>query len=138
MASSRKIEYSWPLLDVRLVRLFLSIPSEENYYRGMGRYLHRRAIDGVVPEMVAWKQGKYMGPVNIDDQLNAAGELIAVSGLHPAIEEFVDMGKLEEQITELSHSPNNIIEGSRKLQLNMNIRAVSQVNAWMKHIQPVH
>ena len=49
MASARKIEYRWPLLDIRLVKLFLSIPSEENYFRGMGRYLHRRAIAGVRP-----------------------------------------------------------------------------------------
>ena len=61
MAAGRKIEYRWPLLDIRLVRLFLSIPSEENYYRGMGRYLHRRAIDGIVPKMVTWKQSKDMG-----------------------------------------------------------------------------
>jgi len=32
MAAARKIEYRWPLLDIRLVKLFLSIPSEENYY----------------------------------------------------------------------------------------------------------
>lgn len=49
MAAARKIEYRWPLLDVRLVKLFLSIPAEETYFRGMGRYLHRRAINGVPP-----------------------------------------------------------------------------------------
>ena len=27
MAAARKIEYRWPLLDVRLVKLFLGIPS---------------------------------------------------------------------------------------------------------------
>ena len=135
MASSRKIEYRWPLLDIRLVSLFLSIPSEENYYRGMGRYLHRRAIDGIVPEMVAWKQDKYMGPINIDNPLNTAGELLTASSLHPSMGEFVDIVKLEQQIKELSHSRNKSIERSRKWQFNMNIRAVSQVSAWMKHIQ---
>lgn len=41
-----------PLLDVCLVRLFPDIPSEENFHRGIGRYLHRRAIDGVVPDTI--------------------------------------------------------------------------------------
>jgi asparagine synthase (glutamine-hydrolysing) len=137
MAAGRKIEYSWPLLDVRLVQLFLSIPSEENFYRGMGRYLHRRAIDGIVPQMVAWKQGKDMGPMNIDGYQIAAEELFALSDLHPIMKEYVDMEKLEYQIKDLPLFRANQIEDDRKFQFAANIRAVFQVNAWMKYLEEI-
>ena len=135
MASGRKIECGWPLLDVRLVKLFLSIPSEENFFRGMGRYLHRRAINGIVPKTVAWKRDKYMGQVNIDRWQHIAGELIAVHCLHPAMEEFVDMGQLEQQIKELPDLWNKSIEDGRNFQIIRNIRTVSNVDAWMKYIK---
>lgn len=129
MAAGRKIEYSWPLLDVRLVKLFLSIPSEENFYRGMGRYLHRRAIDGVVPQMVAWKQGKYMGPRNPDGLPDVAGELIALSELHPAVKDYVDMKKLEQQCKKWPSLQNKEMTDGRKFQLTRNIHAVKQIDA---------
>jgi asparagine synthase (glutamine-hydrolysing) len=135
MASGRKIEYSWPLLDVRLVKLFLSIPSEENFFRGMGRYLHRRAIDGVVPEMAAWKKDKNMGSVSINAQQNTLGELAAARPLHPAMEEFVNMVQFERQIKDLPHLMRGSTLDGRKAQINWNIRAVSQVSAWIGHLE---
>jgi asparagine synthase (glutamine-hydrolysing) len=62
MAASYGVEYSWPLWDIRLVQQYLSTPNIEKFGpKGIGRYLHRRAIDGVVPKRVAWKQNKHMG-----------------------------------------------------------------------------
>ena len=56
MAASHGIDYRWPLWDVRMVQQYLSTPSIENVGpKGIGRYLHRRAIDAVVPKRVAWK-----------------------------------------------------------------------------------
>ncbi len=62
MAAAYGVDYCWPLWDVRLVQQYLSTPSIEKVGpKGMGRYLHRRAIDGVVPKRVAWKPSKDMG-----------------------------------------------------------------------------
>lgn len=62
VAAAYGVDYRWPLWDVRLVQQYLSTPSIEKVGpRGIGRYLHRRAIDGIVPHRVAWKPSKDMG-----------------------------------------------------------------------------
>jgi asparagine synthase (glutamine-hydrolysing) len=135
MAAGRKIEYSWPLLDVRLVKLFLSIPSEENFSRGMGRYLHRRAIDGVVPKMVAWKQGKYMGPVKTDNQPNNPEGVMTLSDLHPAIKDYVDTEKLDKQIPAAADFRDKSKKDDKVFQFQRNIHAVEHINAWLKYLE---
>lgn len=136
MAAGRRIEYRWPLLDIRLVRLFLSIPSAENYYRGMGRYLHRRAIDGIVPKMVAWKQGKDMGAVMGQDQRDANHLLhFSVSELHPALAEYIDMEKLNRQIEQLPAIMDNGMGDNKRFQFTRNIQAVMSLCVWMKYIE---
>jgi asparagine synthase (glutamine-hydrolysing) len=128
MAASRKIEYSWPLLDVRLVKLFLSVPSEENFSRGMGRYLHRRAIDGIVPKMVGWKQSKNMGSIE------AARQPLSIPCLHPAMERFVNIRRLQQQIKDLSALQNSSISNARRFQIIQNSSAISQASAWVRHM----
>lgn len=93
MAAARGVEYRWPLLDVRLVQLFLSIPAEQKYAKGVGRLLHRRAVSGIVPDLVAWKPGKSMG----DSLAPPEGHipfLMDPDALHPALAELVDREKL--------------------------------------------
>jgi len=63
MAASYRIDYRWPLLDRRLIAQFLATPSIEKRYRNWGRYLHRRACAGTIPEKILWKQSKYLGGI---------------------------------------------------------------------------
>ena len=106
MAASYGIEYRWPLWDARLVQQYLSTPSIEKHGpRGIGRYLHRRAISGTVPERVAWKPAKDMGNNRVAD---AAGEKNAANlvpdfrrneaNMHPALVELIDRDKWRKQI----------------------------------------
>ncbi len=60
VAASYGIDYRWALLDRRLMQQYLSTPAVWKYAEGTGRYLHRRAISGIVPDKVAWKPGKSM------------------------------------------------------------------------------
>lgn len=61
-AAAWGIDYRWPLWDARLVQLYLSTPTIEKFGPGgIGRYLHRCAIDGIVPAKVAWRPTKSMG-----------------------------------------------------------------------------
>ncbi|HNX96252.1 MAG TPA: asparagine synthase-related protein [Candidatus Aminicenantes bacterium] len=132
MALSYGIEYRWPLLDVRLVRLFLAIPNGEQYFRGMGRYLHRRAVDGVVPKAIAWKQGKSMGPFDDGGASGDAGISREVERLHPALERILDLGKLRAQIAFLPIT-GRVPEGDpRGFACRRNLRAVALLNAWLK------
>jgi asparagine synthase (glutamine-hydrolysing) len=62
MASSFGVDYVWPLLDMRLIQQWLSSPSIWKVGDGdLGRYLHRKSVEGVCPESVTWKKNKDMG-----------------------------------------------------------------------------
>jgi len=131
ITAARKIEYRWPLLDVRLIKLFLSIPSEENYFRGMSRYLHRRAIDGVVPNLVAWKKSKHMGNrVGIDhlDHVDIAS--ITTTDLHPELVKLIDLKKFNEQLTAIAQS-NAKKDDNRISLFRRNMKAVKTLNQWL-------
>ncbi len=60
-ASTYGMEYRYPLLDRRLIQQFLSTPSIEKRRGSMGRYLHRRAMDGRIPDSICWQKTKSMG-----------------------------------------------------------------------------
>lgn len=106
MAAAHGVEYRWPLWDVRLVQQYLSTPSIEKVGpKGVGRYLHRRAIDGVVPHPVAWKPSKGMGySVAMQDfrqgglQQMAEWAQALESDLHPELVALIDGPKIKSQI----------------------------------------
>ena len=133
MAATYGIDYRWPLLDVRLIQCFLSIPSSEKYSRGIGRYLHKRAIAHMVPKEVVNQYSKYMGEsVTFYEprhrQLNQE--------LHPALWDVVNMSKLLDQEKEMkrilnqdsSQFFNNTLFMHRK-----NIRQVNELDHWLKY-----
>ena len=135
MAAARKIEYRWPLLDVRLVKLFLSIPSEENYFRGMGRYLHRRAIDGVVPNLVTWKKSKNMGNiVGSDHRGRMDMDTVSITDLDPELTKLLDVKKLNEQIMAMAQSENKKID-DLSFQFRRNRQTVKNIDQWLKQLQ---
>ena len=61
MAASFRVDYRWPLLDRRLIQQYLSTPSIEKFSWRANRYLHRRAVEDVVPAKVIWKPSKDLG-----------------------------------------------------------------------------
>ena len=61
-AATYAIEYRYPLFDRRLIQQFLHTPSIEKGKGSLGRYLHRRAVAGRIPDSIAWQQSKDMGP----------------------------------------------------------------------------
>jgi asparagine synthase (glutamine-hydrolysing) len=65
VAASYGVEYRWALLDRRLIQQYLHTPAVWKFGEGYGRYLHRRAIAGIVPDKVAWKRSKSMGDVRV-------------------------------------------------------------------------
>lgn len=136
MAAARRIEYRWPLLDVRLVRLFMSVPAEEHFYRGLGRYLHRRTVQGMVPDLVTWKKSKDMGAIIGFDQGAAAGAPPpAVDKLHPRLIELVDVAKLRGRIAALPAEANNH-HLLQHFELQRDLRAVRKLDLWLKQRFP--
>jgi asparagine synthase (glutamine-hydrolysing) len=57
-AAARRLEYRCPLLDIRLVEFHLAAPAHLKRKNGYGRYLFRRAIEGVVPPEIQWRTDK--------------------------------------------------------------------------------
>lgn len=52
------IEYGYPLLDVRLVEFYYSLPTHLKINGGTRRYIYRKAIKGIVPESIRWRNDK--------------------------------------------------------------------------------
>ncbi len=110
MAAAYGVDYRWPLWDTRLVQQYLSTPSIEKVGpKGMGRYLHRRAIDGIVPKRVAWKPSKDMGYGQLLAKMKSTGIIRVANSakelettLHPALKELIDVNKFRQQISQAS------------------------------------
>jgi len=124
MAASYGIEYRWPLLDPRLIQCFLSIPSSEKYKKGMGRYLHRCAVSGIVPDNITWKASKYMGE-RVTQHTHAHS---LNTSLHPDLLPLINLPKLKQQASNQ--------EPSLTFQLRRNITHVNQLDNWLKYHFP--
>jgi len=58
MAKANRIEYQYPLLDVKLIELFYNLPSNLKFRNGIGRYIYRRAMKDILPEEICWRVDK--------------------------------------------------------------------------------
>jgi asparagine synthase (glutamine-hydrolysing) len=52
------IEYRYPFLDKRLIECYLALPTRLKARNGIGRYAIRKAIEGIVPEKIQWRNDK--------------------------------------------------------------------------------
>lgn len=139
VAATYGVEYRWPLLDARLIQQYLSTPSIEKADRSADRYLHRRAVEGVLPAKVTWKPDKNMGGFGSPD---GRGALDACWGgpatleearrqeaqLHPAIEELIDRNRLRRQIDDAASGRLN---AEASLQFDRNVARVRWLNHWL-------
>lgn len=138
MAAAYGVDYRWPLWDARLVQQYLSTPGIEKVGpKGIGRYLHRRAIDGVVPRRVAWKPSKDMGYARLQQEMNHNGIVqVAESArrlatrLHPAIEELIDPDKFREQIERAALGQ---ADGAFAFAFRRSTHAARWLNAWFSN-----
>ena len=137
MAASYGVDYRWPLWDVRLVQQYLSTPSLEKLGpQGMGRYLHRRAIQGVVPQRVAWKPSKDMGYGALRERQAEGLPRLAQTAkdleadLHPSLEKLVDRPKWRGQIQTVLEG-NDLGEGF-SFGFRRGLYALQALDTWLK------
>lgn len=137
MAASYGVDYRWPLCDVRLVQQYLSTPSLEKVGpRGMGRYLHRRAIAAVVPQRIAWNPYKDMG----------YGELLATlrvqwvrqgaedarrldNDLHPLLDELINRKTLRAIIRQAELGK---VDAAFAYSCRYGVGALNWLDRWLK------
>ncbi len=53
-------------MDKRLIEFCLALPAEQKLSRGFGRVVMRRALSGILPELVQWRPGKADLSTNFD------------------------------------------------------------------------
>lgn len=136
VAATYGVEYRWPLWDVRLVQQYLSTPSIEKVGPdGMGRYLHRRAIEEVVPKRVAWKPSKDMGYGQLRQKRQSQGMVKQVANaerherhLHPALEAIIDRAKLK---TRIERAKNGAWDDTFFFSFSRSANAISWLNLWL-------
>lgn len=138
MAASFGIDYRWPLWDVRLVQQYLSTPSIEKVGpKGIGRYLHRRAIDQVVPMRVAWKPSKDMGYAALIDAHRGTGLIglaeqvrVLEADLHPTLISLVDRPKLQRQIEQAA--AGQMTDDGLAFNFRRSVGALQWLDRWLK------
>jgi asparagine synthase (glutamine-hydrolysing) len=54
----KEVEYRYPLLDVKLLEYFYSLPSHLKFKNGLGRYIFRQAMKGRLPENIRLRTDK--------------------------------------------------------------------------------
>lgn len=58
LAHSRRIEYRYPLLDVKLIEFYYSLDYKYMFNEGFNRYIFRKANEGVIPKEICWRRDK--------------------------------------------------------------------------------
>jgi len=104
VAAARGLDYHWPLLDTRLVQQYLSTPAiEKGGPRGMGRYLHRRAMDRRIPERITWRVKKDTGQQANRARLqreametSAQRASLLASAMHPQLADILALPALRD------------------------------------------
>ena len=133
MASHYGVEYAFPLLDVELIQCYLSIPSDEKYYRGQKRYLHRRAVSKHLLPCITSRNTKNTGARITPYNPKA---FILNEDLHPALLNILQKEKLWQQSQQLKSARAPDLETPLLIQARHNIRTVNALDAWLKYFYP--
>lgn len=94
------IEYRYPLLDIRLIEYYLAMPAHLKARLGIGRYAIRKAIEGIVPKKIQWRNDKsgatiptvFMRMINDKKQIL---DLINRSKSNEVVKQYIDLDKYE-------------------------------------------
>lgn len=130
MAASYGIDYYWPLLDVKLIQTFLSMPSTLKFHNGYGRYLHRKSVEKIVPKKIIWKRSKYMGEPFLD-KTEIKANLEITDNIHKELVKLINLDKLQTCIKEYNESTQK--DKNISMVLNRNITNINSVDKWLKH-----
>ncbi len=129
IAAASGIEYRWPLLDHKLLKCYFAVPSSEKYYGGISRFLHRRAIRGVAPDMVVDNSRKYVGESYFPIERRGVLDLVEGIVWNRVLKELIDERKYYDLIAMLKHpdiSKRTLRYGLR------NVLILYRLNVWLE------
>jgi len=98
-----------PTADIRLVAFCMSVPEDQHVRHGTGRWLLRRAMEGILPPEVQWntrhgRQGADL-VLRLLHHRDEAEETLARFGQDEAVSSFLDVPALLRAWRELREGP---------------------------------
>ncbi|WP_414622900.1 lasso peptide isopeptide bond-forming cyclase [Calothrix sp. CCY 0018] len=97
-AANFHLEVRHPFMDKRLIEFCLALPAEQKLSNGFGRIVMRRALSGILPEKVQWREGKADLSPNFDDGfLNRDRQILddVMSNQIKYLEKYIDSDFLQ-------------------------------------------
>lgn len=136
VAGARGLDYRYPLLDVPLLEWFHTVPDAQKWRAGWGRSLFRRAIGGLVPETIRWRDDKHGTSIP-----HAAGrfsaDAAALSGLLSRVRgcpelDFLDFDAVEQHQQSLLRSSTGLRTGPAPLRnlIGLMVYCDMRANGW--------
>jgi asparagine synthase (glutamine-hydrolysing) len=55
VAISKKVEFRYPLADIKLLEYFIALPDSQKYSKGINRLLFRKIVSDKLPHHIAWE-----------------------------------------------------------------------------------
>ncbi len=127
-AVASRLEYTYPLLDKRIMEFVIGAPPECFVKNGVGRHLFRSAIKGLLAEKIIWSDAKYE-PRRVE---RLAGMVLSSSKMITADEKFkagpdsyINRQKIFELLNTIDHcvvsktSLNTLAEAETALLLSI-------------------
>jgi asparagine synthase (glutamine-hydrolysing) len=96
LGQSHRVEYSWPMYDRPLIQQYLKTPALEKRHLAMGRYLHRRAVKGSIPDAITWQRTKDMGKVVDEAFSNRLPDMLDRASMSQYLSPLLDFEKLQK------------------------------------------
>ena len=128
-ASTYGIEYRYPMYDRTLLQQFFATPSIEKRRKDMGRYLHRRAMQGRIPDRILWQKTKFMGN-HIGGQINAVRhDPPAFSALPERLRSIIDEKAYIQQKYAQDNDRNTTTETA--VRRNVFFYQLEQLSTWL-------
>ncbi|WP_249276679.1 asparagine synthase-related protein [Sphingomonas baiyangensis] len=130
MAASYGVDYRWPMLDRALIERFLATPSIDKRHRQWGRFLHRRACEGTIPDAILWKPDKNLGgfPHLSRDRRQTT---VDPGHLAPALLELIDEDTLARQQQQLQRAIVDAALWKASAAERHNLRGLHMLDLWL-------
>ena len=127
IAGAFSVEPRYPFWDPELVGICLGMPPEWKLRDGHGRYVLRRAVQGMLPKAVCWRRTKTNFLPNLIQGLRGDESKALTSALHNAeiLHEYVDMSALAESCRRAASGNAHLVEIT-------NILHVALLGSWLR------
>lgn len=133
MALSHRIEYRWPLYDRHLMQQYLQTPAIEKRHKAIGRYLHRRAIAGTIPDKIAWQLTKNTGHTVTKAFSQQKPHTIDGDSLPHNIAVLLDFDRLGKLYADVANAKEADMLTERFLIGRRTIWTADALSRWLRH-----